>query len=195
MKSWVSKRRVIRVISKWRVHLCSFKEWIYVHLLQFPLKLLPQKSSESRNSDFSVSRGKNSDWDVGLVWICTEKFEFLDLAEFGGVAFSVESVIKSESMFISRVSLIRKGRHEFIPSNEWEYECQKIGENMSFRMMSRLSNWFMLCQNADYLLFQNHTWTFSERGGMNSSTIISEKLSVKMMRESSSCIRRNQVML
>jgi len=31
----------------------------------------PPKSSKSRISDFSVSRGTNSNWDVGLIWICT----------------------------------------------------------------------------------------------------------------------------
>jgi len=32
-------------------------------------------------------------WDFGWIWICTEKFEFADLVDFGGVTFSVESVI------------------------------------------------------------------------------------------------------
>jgi len=42
---------------------------------------------------FSVSRGANSNWDFGLVWVCTEEFEFLDLEDFGSVAFSVVTVI------------------------------------------------------------------------------------------------------
>ena len=50
------------------------------------------KSTNSRNSDSSISRSTNLHWDFGLIWICTE-FEFLDLVDFGVAAFSVESVI------------------------------------------------------------------------------------------------------
>jgi len=53
----------------------------------------PPTSTKSRNSDFSVSRGTNSQWDFGLIWIFTEEFEFLDLVDFGGVAISVKTVI------------------------------------------------------------------------------------------------------
>jgi len=59
----------------------------------FPENATPPKSSLLRNSDSSVSRGTYSDWDFGLIWICTVKFEILDLVDFWGVAFSVESVI------------------------------------------------------------------------------------------------------
>jgi len=51
------------------------------------------QSTRSINSDCSVSRGTNSNGDFGLIWICTEEWEFLDLVNFGGVAISVESVI------------------------------------------------------------------------------------------------------
>jgi len=37
--------------------------------------------------------GINSNYDFGLIWVCTEKFEFLDLVDFGGVAFSVEFIV------------------------------------------------------------------------------------------------------
>ena len=40
-----------------------------------------------------VSRGTNSNSDLGQIWICTEKFQFLDLEEFVAVAFWVETVI------------------------------------------------------------------------------------------------------
>ena len=50
----------------------------------------PPKSAKSRNSDFSVSRGSNSNF--GLIRICTEEFESLDLVDFEGVAFAVETV-------------------------------------------------------------------------------------------------------
>ena len=42
------------------------------------------KSTKSRNLDSSVPRGTNSNRDVGL--ICTKKFEFLELVDFGGLA-------------------------------------------------------------------------------------------------------------
>jgi len=37
----------------------------------------PLKSTRSKtwNSDLSVSRGTNSNWDFGLMWICTQEFE------------------------------------------------------------------------------------------------------------------------
>jgi len=47
------------------------------------------KSARSRNSDFSVSRGSHSNF--GLIRICTEEFESLDLVDFGGVAFAVST--------------------------------------------------------------------------------------------------------
>ena len=47
------------------------------------------KSTKSRNSDSLVSRGTDSNWDFDLIWICTQEFEFLELAKFWGVAFSV----------------------------------------------------------------------------------------------------------
>jgi len=49
------------------------------------------KTTKSRNSDSSVSRGINSNWDCDWIWICTKEFGFLDLVDFGGVAFSVET--------------------------------------------------------------------------------------------------------
>ena len=38
----------------------------------------------------SESRGTNSNSDCGLIRICTKEFEFLDWADFGGVALAVE---------------------------------------------------------------------------------------------------------
>ena len=49
------------------------------------------KPTKSRSSDSSVSRGTNSNWDFVLIWICIEEFVFLDLVDFRGVAFPVES--------------------------------------------------------------------------------------------------------
>jgi len=52
----------------------------------------PPKSTKLRNTDFLVFRGTDSNRDLGLIWICTEEFEFLDLVEFGGEALPVEYV-------------------------------------------------------------------------------------------------------
>ena len=57
------------------------------------------KSTKSRNSDSSESCGTNSDWDFGVIWICTEEFEFCDLVNFGGVAVPVESVMRTCHLF------------------------------------------------------------------------------------------------
>jgi len=42
--------------------------------------ILP-KSTTSRDSDSSVSRGTNPNWDFALIWICAEEFEFLGLVD------------------------------------------------------------------------------------------------------------------
>ena len=60
------------------------------------------KSTRFGNSDFPVSRSKKLiifyceipiNWDWGFFWICAKEFEFLDLEDFGGVIFTVETVI------------------------------------------------------------------------------------------------------
>ena len=48
----------------------------------------PPHCTKSRLSVSSVNRGTNPYWDFGLIWICTTEFEFLDLMDFGDVAFS-----------------------------------------------------------------------------------------------------------
>jgi len=50
------------------------------------------KPSKSRNSDVLVSRSTNSNQNFGLISICTEEFEFLDLVDCGREAFSDETV-------------------------------------------------------------------------------------------------------
>jgi len=55
--------------------------------------LHPRNPPKQKNSDSSASRGTNSNWDFGLSWICIVKFEILDLVNFRGAAFSVESVM------------------------------------------------------------------------------------------------------
>jgi len=63
-------------------------------LWQFPLQMSTSpKPTKSRNPDFVVFRGSNSNWDFGLIWIGTEEDEFVDLVDFGGAAFRVECVI------------------------------------------------------------------------------------------------------
>ena len=56
------------------------------------------KSTKSRNLDFLICRGTNSNRNFGLIWLCTHKFDFLDLVDLGGVANSVESVIEGPDL-------------------------------------------------------------------------------------------------
>jgi len=55
-------------------------------------------STKSRNWDSSVSRGTNSNWYFGLIWMCTEECEILELVDFGSVEFSVKSVRSSPKL-------------------------------------------------------------------------------------------------
>jgi len=57
---------------------------------------VPSVPTLTLHGDCTQSFNTNSKWDVGIIWICTEKFEFLDLVDLGGVAFSVETVMYSE---------------------------------------------------------------------------------------------------
>jgi len=73
----------------------------------------PPKSTKSRQSDFSVSRGTNSNWEFEFefvprnfnlslnlyrgilqisIWICSEEMDFLHSVDLGVSAFSVEFV-------------------------------------------------------------------------------------------------------
>jgi hypothetical protein len=53
----------------------------------------PPKSTKSRNSNSSVQIQIEQKSQFEFVLRDTEKSEFVDLADFGGVALSVESVI------------------------------------------------------------------------------------------------------
>ena len=57
----------------------------------------PNRNRETRIS--SLSRGIDSNWDFGSIWICTAEFEFLDFEGFGGAAFSVEGVMYDAVMY------------------------------------------------------------------------------------------------
>ena len=64
----------------------STHEW-YVHITLMTVSTensTSPKSTKLKNSDSLVSHCTNSSWDFGLCWMCTEEFEFLDLADFGG---------------------------------------------------------------------------------------------------------------
>jgi len=84
----------------------SIRTYVYEHTSVWPLNIFSihmydsfhwkwdiPKSTKSRNSDSSVFRGTNSKWDFYLIWNFTEEFEILDLMDFGGSAYSLESVI------------------------------------------------------------------------------------------------------
>ena len=83
----------LRYVHTW----LQTQEYIYIYIGVYishsTENATPFKSTRSRHSDSSVSRTAHSNWDFGLSWICTGKCEFLDLVDFGGVAFSVECVI------------------------------------------------------------------------------------------------------
>jgi len=96
--------------------------------------------TKSANSDFLVSRDTNSNGEFSFIWICTEEFEFLDLVDFWGVAFSVESV-----MWMTHVSYkwmaslsnvpcriwIGNVAHEWVSSHMNESRKNKSGRNMN----------------------------------------------------------------
>jgi len=66
----------------------------YWHIFWFLIRQSTSpKSTKSKNSDSSVSRSTQSNWDFCLISICTVPFEFLDLVGFGDVVLQVESVI------------------------------------------------------------------------------------------------------
>jgi len=58
----------------------SFYEWRLICIIRTTI-IMRLCSTKSRHADLSVSRGTNSSWDFGLIWICTEEFEFLDVVE------------------------------------------------------------------------------------------------------------------
>jgi len=88
-------------------HSCLCRDWFIrdtwlIHMTDSTDSATFPKSTRSRNSDSSVSRGTNSNCDLGLIWICTVNFEFLDLVDFRVVAFSVESVSSATPQVVMR---------------------------------------------------------------------------------------------
>jgi len=70
--------------------------------------IVSPKSTKSRNSISSVSCGTNPNSDFGSIWNCTEEFECLDLVDFGGVAFSVETVVYCNLAFEQLHCILRE---------------------------------------------------------------------------------------
>jgi len=67
-------------------HLCVWHMRYHRKRSQIPLKMSIQngtspRPTQSRNPDFSVSRGTNSNWDFDFMWICAEEFW---VSRFGG---------------------------------------------------------------------------------------------------------------
>jgi len=71
--------------------ICSFV-WDH-HMTVSTENATHPKSTESTNSDSLVSRGSNYVSNFGPIWVCTGEYQFYDLVDFGGVKFSVESVL------------------------------------------------------------------------------------------------------
>ena len=92
----------------------------------------PPKPSKSKNSNFSSSCGTNSNGDFGLISSCTEKFEFLDLVDFRGGVFSVESVKEVfESLYsVTHSRVMSRMSHV---THEWTWGGKNLdGSQMSF---------------------------------------------------------------
>ena len=70
----------------------NVSNWLIVAMTVSIEDTTSPKPTKSRNLISSVSCGTNSNWDFDSIWICTKEFKFIDLVNFGGVAFSVESV-------------------------------------------------------------------------------------------------------
>ena len=62
----------------------------------------------------SVSGGTNLYWDFRSIWIGTNKFEFLDLEDFGSVGFSVETFIPRVTHWDFRSIWIGTNKFEFL---------------------------------------------------------------------------------
>jgi len=71
----------------------------------------PPKPTKSRNSDSSVSRGTNSNWDLDFIWICTEEFEFLDLVGLESVPFLVKTLIRDITVLMRTSYLTHTHTH------------------------------------------------------------------------------------
>jgi len=98
------------------------------------------KSMKSRNSDSPVTRSTNSNRDFDFIPIRTEEFEFLDLVDFGGVAFSVESdmdVLKSllYSCFVYYIELLL----------QCVLICEPLCENKSANVYMYIYIYMYLC--------------------------------------------------
>jgi len=112
------------------------------------------KPTKSRNPDFLVSRGSNSNSDFDLTWMCTEEFEFLDLVDFGGIACSVESVIRvapsshvtylisSCLAYVCVVTLCKLVRYEVMSDRIW-YEWHICCEDVLWLTMRQDAVWLV----------------------------------------------------
>jgi len=79
------------------------------------------KSRKSHSVQFESLFGTNSDWDFALMTMWTENIEFLDLVDFGGVAFSGTC-------------------HRRLIHVRYELGCL-IGLSNNMSWMSRMSEW------------------------------------------------------
>jgi len=103
---------------------------------------MPPTSTKSRISDFSESRGTKSNWDSGAIWICMNQFECLNLVDFRGVAFSVETVI------ITYLSLQRCRIDPVTPTRCRKKKKNPFAEFIKSRIaeLKKSSKCFLFCQ-------------------------------------------------
>jgi len=84
----------------------------------------PRHLPRSRNPDSSVSRGTNSKWKLSPLWICSKEPHWLDLVDFGGVAFSVDSVVQplsSTRWYLKNLEIVSK-RYIYIYTYMYTYK-------------------------------------------------------------------------
>jgi len=84
IKSWID---YIKSLQSWHLRICTCHD-------NFTENATSQKPTRSRNPNFSVQISIRTKSQFEFVPRDTEEFEFLDLVDSGGVAMSVETVIR-----------------------------------------------------------------------------------------------------
>jgi len=87
---WVKNKYVEALIQRWCL---LWMIYVCVYMTISTAIAAPEIHQIQKLRFLGISRYK-SRLKFGLIWICTEKFEFLDLVGFGGVIFSVDTVME-----------------------------------------------------------------------------------------------------
>jgi len=88
------------------------------------------KSTKSRNSDSPVSRGTNPNREFGLMWICTEEFQLLNLVDCRGVAFFSGICLRALTMRNVTCRALTmwnyRSRNDKIELSQWEMSSHHV---------------------------------------------------------------------